>query len=115
MHLDIAESEVGTGLCASEGWYAAAKAEFMGWDEYKRAVMYDFPDLYSAVMTRLAAWARANGDTLAGWNIQSGANRFNPAQQNAAINVSIIVVCVTISLVAGVAILLTIKKRKHQR
>ena len=115
MHLDIPESEVGTGLCATEGWYAAAKTEFMGWEEYKRAVMYDFPDIYGAVMARLAAWARANGDTLAGWNIQSGTRSINPLNQNVAINVSIIVVCVTISLVAGVAILLTIKKRKHQR
>ena len=115
MHPEIEESDIGTGLCASEGWYATAKAAFMGMDEYKRAVMYDYPEHYGWVLTRLAAWARANGDSLQGWNIVDGAHRITPAQQNVAINISIIVVCASISLVAGVAILLTIKKRKHQR
>ena len=115
MHPEIEESDIGTGLCTSEGWYADAKAAFMGMDEYKRAVMYDFPEYYGWVLTRLAAWARANGDSLQGWNIVDGAHRITPAQQNVAINISVIVVCASISLVAGVAILLTIKKRKHQR
>ena len=115
MHPEIEESDLGTGQCTTEGWYADAKAAYMGMEEYKRAVMYDFPEHYGWVLARLAAWARANGDSLQGWNIVDGAHRINPAQQNVAINVSIIVVCASISLVAGVAILLTIKKRKHQR
>ena len=112
MHLDVPTSEIGTGLCKTEGWY---KAEFMGWDEYKRAAMYDFQDTYGEVMARLAAWARANGDSLPDWNIVPGSNRFNPAQQKVAINVSIIIVCVSVSFIAGVAIILTINKKKHQR
>lgn len=114
MHMDIPESEVGTGLCKTEGWYTAAKAEFMGWDEYKRAVMYDFPEIYGAVLTRLAAWARANGDQLSGWNIVNGSRSFVPMQQALPVNISVIIVCVSISLVASVAVFLSIKKRKHQ-
>ena len=117
MHPEIETSETGTGQCTTEGWYAAAKAEYMGWDEYKRAVMYDYREAYYGwVLDRLAAWAAANGDVLSGWNIVQASSShsiitmFN--DNNAAI--LIITVCASFSLMI-VGLFFVIRKRKTDR
>lgn len=117
MHPEIETSETGTGQCTTEGWYAAAKAEYMGWDEYKRAVMYDYREAYYGwVLDRLAAWAAANGDVLSGWNIVQASSShsiitmFN--DNNSAI--LIITVCASFSLMI-VGLFFVIRKRKTDR
>ena len=117
MHPEIETSETGTGQCTTEGWYAAAKAEYMGWDEYKRAVMYDYREAYYGwVLDRLAAWAAANGDVLSGWNIvQASSSHSIISMFNDNYSaILVITICASFSLMI-VGLFFVIRKRKTDR
>ena len=63
MHPEILSTDVGTGECISEGYYAAAKVAFHALTADQRALFVS-DDAYEAPRARLAAWAIANGDVL---------------------------------------------------
>ena len=104
MHPEIETTDVGTGECISEGYYAAAKAAFNGMTATQRAL---FVSDYEAPRARLVAWAIANGDVLNASNIletpvnpaQGGI--FNGLDDSNTIMLIVLISLVSVSVLAG--------------
>ncbi|MCQ2815330.1 MAG: InlB B-repeat-containing protein [Bacilli bacterium] len=117
MHLEIPTSNPGEGKCISQGWYSAAKDEFLKLNEFEQDLFLNGDD-YSAMALRFRAWARANGE-----DIDFLTHEFNTYYMSDQIlaslantySTNIIIICAACITVGLIVAFIIIKKKKTNK
>lgn len=113
MHKEVALTDVGTGLCKTNKWYAFAKEAYTSLTEDQKTLFVSDPS-YNDYLARYNAWAVANGDSVIGAGALSQVSTRNNVinTNNDMMIIAIISVAAAISF-AGLFVFL--KRRKTNR